>query len=141
MTAKKTRGERSNNPGNIRESKGDKTQWQGERATDDDPDFEEFDTPEHGIRALAKVLLAYQRKHGLRTVREIINRWAPPVENDTGAYVDHVADYLGVNANASIDLESNATMFRLVYAIIKHENGRVIYDDDVIEDGVDRAYA
>lgn len=141
MTARQTRGERNCNPGNIREGYKDTTAWLGERATDDDPAFEEFRDAEHGIRALAKILLSYQRKHGLRTVRAIINRWAPPVENDTGAYVHHVAAALGVDPEDDIDLESNATMFRVVYAIIKHENGRVVYADDVIEDGIDRAYA
>lgn len=136
-----TRGERNHNPGNIREGTLDKTTWQGERVTDDDPSFEEFQSAEDGIRALAKVLLNYQRRHGLKTVRSIINRWAPPVENDTGAYVDHVAEHLGVNADATIDLESNMTLFKLVYAVIRHENGRVIYKDDVIEDAIDRAYA
>jgi hypothetical protein len=52
------RGIRLNNPGNIKEAPGDKTQWQGERATDDDPVFEEFVSPEAGIRALARTLLA-----------------------------------------------------------------------------------
>ena len=49
-----TRGERNNNPGNIRQTDAD---WIGERATDSDPAFEEFTTPEDGIRALARLLL------------------------------------------------------------------------------------
>ena len=133
-----TRGERNNNPGNIREYAND-PHWQGERATDDDPAFEEFDTPEDGIRALAKVLLSYQRKHGLRTVRQMIDRWAPPNENNTGAYVDAVARDMGVLANSDVDLESALRLFDMCKAIIRHENGRVIYPDAQIEDGVDRA--
>lgn len=137
---KPTRGERNNNPGNIREYRDD-PKWQGERATDDDPEFEEFDSPEDGIRALAKVLLAYQRRHGIRTVRGLINRWAPPVENNTESYVEAVANAAGVLPDTQIDLESASTMLYIVKAIIKHENGRVSYKDEQIEDGIDRAYA
>src|SRR3546814_2962731 len=43
-----------------------------------------FKTPEHGFRALVRVLLTYQRKYRLRTVAGMIDRWAPPVENNTG---------------------------------------------------------
>lgn len=136
-----TRGERNNNPGNIRESDGDGTHWKGERATDDDKSFEEFDTPEDGIRALAKVLLNYQRKHGLRTVSAIINRWAPTNENDTLAYVDAVAKSIGVLTLAELDLEDSSILFGLVKAIIRHENGRVIYNDRQIDDGISMAYA
>lgn len=134
-----TRGERNNNPGNIREYAND-PHWIGERATDDDTAFEEFDTPEAGIRALAKVLLSYQRKHGLRTVQQIISRWAPSNENNTLAYIDAVAKSMGVLSETDVDLESSTRMFDLVKAIIRHENGRVIYSDAQIEDGIDRAY-
>lgn len=135
-----TRGERNNNPGNIREYAND-AHWQGERATDDDPAFEEFVTAEAGIRALGKTLLSYQRKHGLRTVRVIINRWAPTNENDTSAYVDSVAKQMTVSADADIDLEQSFRLFDITKAIIRHENGRVIYTDTQIEEGVAKALA
>ena len=66
------RGIRSNNPGNIRESSTDKTQWGGERATDDDPVFEEFETPQHGIRAMTRILMTYQNRYDLMTVSEMM---------------------------------------------------------------------
>lgn len=135
-----TRGERNNNPGNIREYAND-PHWVGERATDDDSAFEEFETPEAGIRALAKVLLAYQRRHGLATVRAFITRWAPSNENNTESYIDAVAQSMGVLSDSPIDLESSMRMFDLVKAIIRHENGRVIYTDEQIENGIERAYA
>jgi len=138
---KQTRGERNNNPGNIRESPGDRTQWIGERATDDDKALEEFKTPQDGIRALCKVVLNYQRKHGLNTVREIIGRWAPPNENNTGAYVRAVADAMDVQPDDAIDMESAVVLTALVRAIIQHENGRIAYTPEVIEEGVDRALA
>ncbi|UZT50085.1 internal (core) protein [Enterobacter phage 01_vB_Eclo_IJM] len=48
-----TRGIRNNNIGNIRVSK---DQWEG--ATGDDGSFVTFDTPDSGVRALAKNLMS-----------------------------------------------------------------------------------
>ena len=45
---------------------------------------------------MAVNLLTYQRQHGLDTVKGILNRWAPPSENDTGAYVQTVSRALGL---------------------------------------------
>lgn len=137
--ATQTRGERNNNPGNIER---DATRWQGmSRDQSGDARFVVFKTPEDGIRALAKVILSYCNQHGLNTVRGIINRWAPPVENDTGAYVKHVAERLSVGPDAMIDPTKPEVMEMLVSAIISHENGRVAYSDDVLVRGVDRAIA
>jgi hypothetical protein len=132
-----TRGVADNDPGNIRKSP---THWLGEIAGTD-PAFETFDTPEHGIRALAKVLLAYQRVHGLRTVAEIINRWAPTNENDTAAYIADVAARLATAPDAPLDLTDPATLSALVTAIIRHENGAVPYFDETIAAGVGMALA
>src|SRR3569623_2606085 len=82
-----TRGLRNNNPGNIRKTA---TDWRGE-VVGSDSAFETFATPEAGIRALAVLLRNYQRKYGLRAVRAIITRYAPPSENYTESYVSAVA--------------------------------------------------
>jgi len=140
MTTKPTRGERNNNPGNIREYAND-PDWIGERATDDDAAFEEFDSPEDGLRALGKVLLAYQRKHDLKTVRGIINRWAPPNENDTVSYVKTVAAALNLQPDAEIDVRDYVTLRALMHAIVKHENGRDIYSDETYHNAANRALA
>lgn len=141
-----TRGERNRNPGNI--DRVPRTIWKG-MSPDQSSDsrFVVFTSPVWGIRALAKVLLTYSRVYpqdtpqDIDTVREIINRWAPPVENDTGAYVAAVCKTLGVGPDDVIDVTDEAIMSGLVRAIIRHENGRVIYDADLIEDGVQRALA
>ncbi|MDA8260210.1 MAG: structural protein P5 [Betaproteobacteria bacterium] len=133
-----TRGERNCNPGNIERRDG--TVWQGQ--ADDqaaDSRFVVFENPVFGIRALAKVLLAYYHKHGLDTVRGIIDRWAPPSENNTGAYVNHVATVLGVGIDAKIDVTDPETLEVLVRAIIEHENGRCVYADNVVAKGVESA--
>lgn len=117
------RGIRNNNPGNIRRSA---IPWEG-KVEGQDAAFETFATPEHGIRALEKNLTTYQTKHGLNTPREIINRWAPPTENDTGSYVNVVAQALGVGPDDPINVQDPAVMQRLRDAIIKHENGQNPY--------------
>lgn len=126
-----TRGERNNNPGNIERNN---IQWKGlSKDQSGDKRFAVFDTPEDGIRALSKLLLNYQRIHGLNTVRQIINRWAPPNENDTGSYVNAVAADIGVGPDDAVNLNDADVLAKLVEAIIHHENGRVIYARGIIE--------
>jgi len=69
------RGIRNNNPGNIEWGE----RWQGldELRPDRDPRFAQFISPEDGIRALAKTLQTYQKKHGISTIEGIISRLAP----------------------------------------------------------------
>lgn len=133
------RGLRNNNPGNIRESANDKTQWVGERATDDDPAFEEFIEASDGIRALAVILRNYQRTRGLKTITQLIHRWAPSNENDTAAYVNAVSKSMGVAPDHPLDLSRKATMAPLVKAIIQHENGTQPYSDEYIDRAIGRA--
>jgi hypothetical protein len=116
------RGVRNHNPGNIRESQGDRTRWLGERATDDDPAFEEFQTPEMGFRALALVLLSYRRR-GITRLNKILATYAPASENDTDSYVRHVAELLGVAPDDDVDVGNPDTLALLLRAISRHENG------------------
>lgn len=137
---KQSRGIRNNNPGNIDYNKNNN--WRGQIGIEEGvakPRFARFDTPENGIRALAKLLLNYQRLHKLNTVREIINRWAPPVENITSAYVAACARALGVTADEVINLSDRRLLKLLTVAIIKHENGSQPYSDFVIDTGVNEA--
>lgn len=131
---KMTRGERNNNPGNIVKSS---QAWQGKVAGTDSR-FESFVSPEYGIRALARVLRSYQRA-GKSTLAAMINTYAPPVENNTSAYVAAVSRDTGIAADAVPDLTNDAILFALAKAIIKHENGRVIYSDAQILNGVTMA--
>lgn len=126
------RGVRNNNPGNI-EAGADR--WDGQ--TGSDGRFATFDTPEAGIRALAKTLITYQEKHGLNTVEGIVNRWAPPKENNTGAYVRAVADAIGLEPTTPLNLRDASTLQKLAGAIIHHENGAQPYPDAVLRSGVD----
>jgi hypothetical protein len=129
------RGLRNNNPGNVRYT-GDK--WQGLGGVDPDG-FCIFDTPQNGIRCLAIVLRNYERKHHLDTVRMIINRWAPPTENNTGAYVSHVAAQMAVSPDVTLNVHDRGTLSSLCRAIIFHECGKQPYAPSVNMAGVDAA--
>jgi hypothetical protein len=143
MTSKPApRGVRNNNPGNIDRTA---TVWKGEdrspEALRSEPRFCVFETPQAGFRALAKTLLTYQNKHGLQTVRDIINRWAPPVENNTSAYATQVANEVGVGTREIVSFNKQVPLQRLVTAIARHENGGLFWDEAVIEAGVRQALA
>lgn len=136
MPSNAPRGIRNNNPGNIQKGVGFAGEVEG-----NDPRFATFATPEDGIRATARNLLTYQRQHGLDTVQDIVNRWAPPSENDTGAYVQQVARALGVDAGERLDLNDPSTLERLTTAIIRHENGMQPYTAEQLAEGVGAALA
>lgn len=129
------RGIRNNNPGNIRKS-GDA--WQGLADIQPDTEFFSFADPVYGIRALAKILRNYRDRYGLTTVQGIINRWAPPVENNTSAYVRAVAAKVGVAPTEPLAWDAGQ-LRRLVSAIIQHENGQQPYSMATIADGISRA--
>ena len=130
------RSVRNNNPGNIRISKAD---WQGK--VGNDGEFEIFDTPEMGARAMAKLLTNYQRRHGLKTVNSIINRWAPSSDNnDPVGYAKRVANSIGVDPDEEIDLRSNPELLRnMMSHMINVEGGRganKYFTNDIIDSGI-----
>lgn len=129
------RGVRNNNPGNLEASSSNP--WVGQ--TGSDGRFAKFETPEHGIRALGRNLLSYQRQ-GIDTVSDIINRWAPPTDNnDTAAYIKSVCAQLGVKADQPLDASNPDTLQALCAAIIKHENGSQPYSNKQLSTGVSAA--
>lgn len=113
-----------NNPGNIRP--GAKL-WEGEVRpsyhTEGNGDFAVFKTMDYGVRAQAKILLTYQNKYGLNTIRKIINRYAPSSENDTSAYVLSVSKQTGIAPDTIIDLNNAKTLAAILKAQHKVEHG------------------
>ena len=129
------RGLRNNNPGNIRH--GDN--WQGRSKLQLDPSFITFQSAKYGVRAMARILNNYRDKHNLTTVADIIDRWAPPVENDTTSYTFAVARKLGVGPYTSIDTTKPAVMLVLIESIIHHENGSQPFSSDYLLEGISLA--
>lgn len=127
-----TRGIRLNNPGLIRH--GDK--WQGLAIEQPDAEFCKFAEPRWGIRAIARLLITYQDKYSLNTVRGIISRWAPASDNNTAAYIRHVCQLTGMGEDEPLDVHDYEDVEPLVKAIIRHENGQQPYDQATVNDGL-----
>lgn len=134
MTTRAPLGIRRDNPGNIEHIAS--TRWQGAVEPHDGHRFEAFIGPEWGIRAICRILIAYQDKYGLDTIHKIVSRWAPPSENDTNSYASHVSSIAGVGVNEALDVYNPDTMYGLLRGIIAHENGRDPYDDATIARGM-----
>ncbi|WP_445496710.1 structural protein [Photorhabdus sp. SF281] len=126
-----SRGIRNNNPGNIRW--GDDWLGLASESQRTDKSFCQFVSPEYGIRAMIKILHNYNRKYGLKTVKGIISRWAPPNENNTEGYVNRVCKDTDVTRDQVVDVFNQALMTKLIKAIITVENGSQPYDNEVID--------
>jgi hypothetical protein len=118
------RNVRDNNPGNINAGQ----PWQGQMPSDQmtpeqraETRFAVFQTPAWGFRALIRDLNAYIQIHGLRTVRQIITRYAPDTENNTNAYVLDTAARLRVKPDDPLPWPESAR--DLAKAITTHETG------------------
>ncbi len=113
-----TRGERNNNPLNIRKVPG--THWRGEvealpqrgnrllgaerlgSASDGGQGgegaagaFVQFASLSWGLRAAFCILRTYRDKYQAVCIEDIITRWAPPTENDTRKYICNVCRLTG----------------------------------------------
>jgi hypothetical protein len=130
-----TRAQRNNNPGNI-----DRTsiQWEGMSPDQSgDPRFIVFVSAAYGFRAMARIIHGHFQADN--TVRSIINRWAPPVENETGAYVSDVASHMGVGPDEPLAWETDA--LPLLRAIAIHESNEApsaicLWPDSDIMEGI-----
>lgn len=121
------RGIRNNNPLNIRKG----CNWYGERFPQVDRDFEEFQSMELGIRAAFVLLRNYitgfsGRSFKYNTIRKIIRRWAPPVENATQRYIDFVCKQVGKDQNEVIYFSDRKTMITMARAMAFVECGQWI---------------
>lgn len=124
------RGERNNNPGNLRHGE----PWQGLSAQQTDKDFCQFVSPEYGIRAIYKLFQTYQNRDKLNTVEKIIDKYAPPNENNTAGYINRAAKDIGVSVNEPINVTSKPVAIALATAIIGVELGYQPYSPKVFED-------
>ena len=127
------RGLRLNNPGNIRISQ---TKWQGEIIPSADKSFKQFQSMAYGYRAIIKLVRNYFVFYDLNTIEKIINRWAPPHENKTKAYIDFVCKDANIRVNTTIDVYNESMMCAIAGAISKMENGvNIKVDTKAVHDG------
>ena len=122
------RGIRNNNPGNIKRSS---DRWEGLADPDEMTDFQRreivffvFREPVWGLRAMARILLNYQRVRRLTNVDAMIGRWAPPEDNNaTDAYAAFVAKRMGLNVNETFDFLKSDLASPMIQAMVRMENG------------------
>ena len=117
------------NPGNIRLGES----WLGLRMKQTDPDFCQFTSMIYGCRALLKLLRTYVEKRGCTTIRKVVERWAPPSENDTSSYVLSVAAACRRDPDERLPVDVDPLIYLdLARAIARHECGpeaEGIWDD------------
>lgn len=123
------RGIRNNNPLNI-------SYVPGQGAAGSDGHFGVYRSQEEGIAASTRQLLLYQDRDHLNTIKDIVSKWAPPSENDTGSYIAGVSKQTGIGANDRVNLHDPKTAAAIVAAMAKHENGRNL-DPETVRRGVD----
>ena len=133
------RGVRNNNPLNI--EIGD--DWDGLAEEALDTRFATFNDIEHGLRAGARILNTYRENHEVETLSDIIHRWAPPIENDTPAYVKNVSEWSGIPINVKLKVGNNGTTKALLKGMVRQENGKAAADalsDDVFDRALSIAF-
>jgi len=130
------RGIRNNNPGNIKKND---VEWEGLSAIQTDKTFFQFNDPIYGIRALTKILRTYKNSYNIKNIWGIINRYAPPSENDTESYKNFVKEKTGLNMLEEIEFTVEGYL-PVVKAIILMENGEQPYDDEIILQGMHLAW-
>lgn len=139
------RAVRNNNPGNIEKGQ----PWQGLMAQEQmneeqraETRFCVFRAPKWGFRAMAVTLITYYDKRkaadGSRidTIAEAIERWAPPVENATGAYISAVDRAHPRQAHEVFNFHDYDDLAPLVKAIATHECGGWFFEDSDLDEGL-----
>lgn len=123
------RGYRNNNPLNIRYSRFNP--WRGKIIPNADKNntFEQFADICYGYRAALSLLRTYIRKYGCDTVAKVIERWAPPTENNTQGYITDVCNIVGSSFDTHITPDTilaandRERLTQIAYAMSIIENG------------------
>jgi hypothetical protein len=126
------RGIRNNNPGNIRHGS---SAWLGKSATQSDSAFVQFSEMRYGVRAAAVLFRNYQKNYGLRSVEQLISRWAPSHENDTSNYVRYVSERIGASI---VTLSNDEQLYAFLRAVFRMECGIAAeaIPDSTIKEGI-----
>jgi len=133
-----------NNPGNIRFTP--HASWLGLS----DPAFVDhgkgpfcvFSSPVYGIRAMMIILAGYPAKHGVGTIDQLINTWAPASDdNPSENYKVFVSRETGIGVDDLICLTDEAVLIPIVKAMVRFENGpdNVHYLDSLYQQAADLA--
>lgn len=135
LLAQEPVGIRSNNPTNIHGVQW--KEWGGATGTDE-YHYLRFSTPQDGIRAALRIILAYHFRYGIDTVAGVANRWVrrpttAAQRRDLRGYILAEARWMGCSPNHRLRLDDPAVDERLVKAIIFAENSEMPYTESVFE--------
>lgn len=117
------------NPLNVRYVEANK--WKGQSGQY--KGFAMFNSVEDGLRAAMKILLVYMGKYRLVTVAQIINRWAPPSENNTKQYVWNVCKASSLYASDAIATKQEFINLVVSMAFIESQFNDVALVERVLE--------
>jgi|GEM_PF-5255559 len=101
--------------------------------------FRKYDTPEAGVSDAAGLL---RRAYRGMTLEQIGNKWAPPSENNTPAWVGNVSKTSGLDSKTIPDLDDPATLTKLLSGIaVAEKSKRVLsrFNPEIIQRGVANA--
>lgn len=127
-------GIQNSNPGNIRSE--NLKYWRSHGAVGLDPwKHLIFKTDSEGIRCIAFILKAYDRK-GFRTIEQIVRRWVGPKNFrkamfERFGYGQKLMQDTGLGPKDEVDFDDPETLLILVKAIVYAENGRDPYPDSL----------
>lgn len=116
-------GLRINNPGNIRPGAG----FIGE--TGEQSGYAEFESPQTGLRALARLLNTYGTQYGINTPRELLSRYAPKSDNPESFenYLKYFEQETGIAPDQEFDLVGQRQT--VMPAIVGFEQGQQPYSE------------
>lgn len=129
------RGIRNNNPGNIKAFGG--IHWRGQRGQDADG-FATFSSPRFGLRAIAVIWQDYCYYHKFTTLRQYLDRWAPPSENHTETYLRVLCAAAAVGPDEPYN-PCERPLF-VLRAIVCMECGYCPYSDTDLQAALDAAH-
>jgi len=125
-----TRGVRNNNPGNLK--------FAGQAGAQEVDGFAAWSTPEQGLYALGRQLELYS-KRGLNTIASIIGEYDKGEPLKIPAYISDVAQRMGVNANARLNMQDPQILSRMMSYIIGHENEFDPYPSSMVSSAASKA--
>ena len=77
----------------------------------------------YGYRAMFVLLDSYRRRYALNTLRQMLNRYAPPSENFTEGYTRFVSQKTGILPDEELNTRSERDMVPIISAMSEIENG------------------
>ncbi|BEN88187.1 hypothetical protein [Serratia marcescens] len=121
----RTIADRFNNPANLRAAAGYQT------ANTKSGKFAVFPTLDEGVLAAAKQLQIYGTR-GIDNIHDIVGKWAPPKENNTRAYIDHVTKATGRSEFEKLNLNDPKVLAQMISSMsVKEGMGNRLSEEKV----------